>query len=95
MDTPAVQEQLHRLKELLSVPTTDLVWQSRYSTSEEAISDLELLEKGVLNNDQASVDELLFLLAPTGSLQEISISSGWGQEFLDIAAALELELGAR
>jgi hypothetical protein len=28
-------------------------------------------------------------LAPTGSLQEISISSGWGDEFLEIAARFD------
>jgi hypothetical protein len=28
---------------------------------------------------------LIVLFAPTGPIQEVSISSGWGNEFLDLA----------
>ena len=37
----------------------------------------------------AKPDELLFLLLPTNSLQDISIDNGWGDEFLKIADQIE------
>ena len=92
MDIKTVHEQLKRLRELLSQPSTNVFW-STYRNADEVIEDLLLLEKGILNKDQNSIDKLLFLLLPTCDLQEISISSGWGYEFLDIAKALEIALG--
>ena len=92
MDLQTVQKQLKRLRELLSQPSTDVLW-STYRTSDEVIEDLMLIEKGIMIKDPKSIDKLLFLLLPTCDLQEISISSGWGNEFLDIAEALERALG--
>jgi hypothetical protein len=37
----------------------------------------------------AKPDNLLFVLAPTNSLQDISIDNGWGDEFLKIAEQIE------
>ena len=92
MDIIAVKKQLHKLKELLSLPSTDVCW-STYNSPDEVISDLALIENGISNNDPHSIEQLLHLLAPTGNLQEISISSGWGHEFLNIAEALDAALG--
>ena len=91
MNIPEIQKQLFRLKDLLSLPSTDVIWSS-YDSPTEVINELDMLENGILNNDRVSVEKLLFLLAPTGDLQEISISSGWGREFLVIAEALETAL---
>ena len=35
------------------------------------------------------VEVLKLLFAPTGSIQEVSISSGWGQEFLSLSARFD------
>ena len=32
------------------------------------------------------------LFAPTGPVQEVSISSGWGEEFLTLASRFDTEL---
>jgi hypothetical protein len=85
-------KQISRLKILLSLPTTDVIW-SNYNSADEVIKDLEDIEKGLKRSDKNAVDRLYFLLAPTGSLQEISISSGWGNEYLEIAATLEKSVG--
>ena len=86
--------QISMLKDLLLQPSTDVCWSS-YNSSHEAINDLDLLEKRILNNDRTAADKLLFLTAPTNDLQEISISSGWGREFLDISKAIEAALGRK
>ena len=85
-------EQISRLKNLLSLPTTDVIWSS-YNSANEVIKDLEDIEKDLKGGGKNAVDRLCFLLAPTGDLQEIAVNSGWGNEFLDIAAALEKSVG--
>ena len=94
MDIDVAITQISRLKYLLSLPNVDVAW-SRYDCADEVIKDLELLEKGVLNRDEDAISQLLYLLAPTGALQEISIGSGWGEEFLIIADILEVALSKR
>jgi len=92
MEISILQKQLQRLKYLLSQPSTDVSY-SKYISPKEVIDELDLIEKKVLKFDDVAVNKLLFLIAPTGDLQEISISSGWGYEFLDIAEAIERALG--
>ena len=86
--------QLSILKDLLSQPSTDVCWSS-YDSPLEVIRDLNMLEKGIANNDRTSIEKLLFMLAPTNDLQEISICSGWGHEFLGISKAIETVLTER
>ena len=92
MNIDVAIEQISRLKHLLSLPNVDVCW-SKYTYADEVIRDLEFLEKGIINKDENAIDQLLFLLLPTADLQEISISSGWGKEFLVIANTLEVALG--
>lgn len=61
---------------------------------DEVLEELSVLKKGINEGNSDDCKKMLFLLAPTGSLQEISISSGWGDEFLVIAESLEKELEA-
>lgn len=93
MDVEVVQKQLSRMRFLLTQPDTDVCW-STYNSADEVIRELDLLEKGITNGDYNDIQRLIFLLVPTGDLQEISISSGWGDEFIDIAESLESALGS-
>ncbi|MCL2810927.1 MAG: hypothetical protein FWD25_03450 [Clostridia bacterium] len=88
MDMKVATEQISRLNCLLSLPSTDVCW-SKYMNATEAIEELESLRIGIEKQDKNAIDRLLFLLLPTGDLQEISISSGWGEEFLTIAEILQ------
>ena len=83
--------QLNRLKKYLLHPDTDISW-SYIDDVNEIIERIDLLEKGIRNGNDTAFKELLYLLAPTNDLQEISISSGWGDEFLDIAESLEKQI---
>ena len=94
MDIEAVVKQISRLKYLLSLPSTDVCW-STYNSAFEVIDELESLRAQIEKQDENARQRILFLLAPTGDLQEISLSSGWGYEFLEIAEALENALGKR
>ena len=91
MDVDTVNKQLLLLRHLLLMPNTDVSWSS-YNGADEVISDLDNIQEGLLINDKASKDRLRLMLAPTGALQEISLSSGWGNEFLEIAESIEKAL---
>ncbi|QQO07619.1 hypothetical protein [Breznakiella homolactica] len=45
--------------------------------------------KAINRNKEIDKEKLLYLLLPTGSLQEISIENGWGEEFLKLASKVE------
>jgi len=81
---------LRRIAELLSRPDVDTAW-SGYEPDElrsEIDSFLEKAGAG-LPLDEAGRDRLRLLFAPTGALQETSLSSGWGQEFVALATRFD------
>jgi len=70
--------------ELVSLPENDFCW-SLWSDRDEAKAELE----GLINSLRAGVlpERMRFavLFAPTGPLQEVSISSGWANTLLKVA----------
>jgi len=81
---------LRRIAELLSRHDVDTVW-SGYEPDElrsEIYSFLERAGTG-LPLDEAGRDRLQLLFAPTGALQETSLSSGWGEEFVELATRFD------
>lgn len=81
-------EILKEVRDIIDSPDTDVAW-SRYNTVEEVVEDLELHIKKMTINEESAIENLKVLFAPTGSLQEISISSGWGCKFLEIASRFD------
>ena len=91
MNPTAVDEVigiLEKVKHVLELPDTDVVW-SRYNSVEEAVEDMNQHIERLRRGDLSKIEDLALLFAPTGSLQEISISSGWGQGFLYLAARFD------
>lgn len=86
-----ITSQLNRLEKLLLRPETDVSW-SNFNCVDEVLNKISALENDINNRKTDSFNELLFLLAPTADLQEISISSGWAEEFLDIAEKIEKQI---
>jgi hypothetical protein len=77
-------EVLGVAKSLLALPRNDFAW-SPWKNADEALREINELigsiERGVLPKQL----QLRVLFAPTGSIQEVSVSSGWGDEFLTLA----------
>lgn len=73
---------LERVQELCS-QSKDSLWSpdSANDLSEYMISAIQSLRKG----KRISLKRLDFLFLPTGSLQDISIDNGWGDEFLELS----------
>ena len=73
---------------ILKLPDMDVAW-SHYNSVEEAVEEINQHIARLRRGDLSKLQDLTLLFAPTGSLQEISISSGWGTPFLDIAARFD------
>ena len=79
---------LRKTKVIIKNTATDVVW-SRFENEEEVIAALDDHLEKLLSHDFDEIMDLIMLFAPTGSLQEISISSGWGTEYLALASEFD------
>jgi hypothetical protein len=71
-------------RELLNNPDNDFLWSSWVDANdavEEVDGILSALRAGVLPGELP----MRVLFAPTGPIQEVSLSSGWGTEFLALS----------
>ncbi len=78
-------EVLQEARAFLARPGNDFVW-SGWEGPDEALRELDEKIAAVLSGPLPERLGVSVLFAPTGPIQEVSISSGWGQAFLAIAA---------
>jgi hypothetical protein len=79
---------LQQVKHIVELPGTDVAW-SRYNIVEEAVEDIDQHIDRLRRGDLSKIEYLTLLFAPTGSLQEISISCGWGERFIYLSARFD------
>ena len=72
---------LEEARRWLALPGNDFVWSS-WADQAAALREVDEGLAAVTRGEQA---DLTILFAPTGDIQEVSLSSGWGQEFLVLA----------
>jgi hypothetical protein len=85
-----VQELITVLKQaraLLALESNDFSWSS-WKDQNRAISEIDSIIAALENG---SIPEIGFLFAPTGPIQEVSLSSGWENEFLELAEQFDKE----
>jgi hemoglobin len=75
---------LQEARSLLARPGNDFAWSS-WSDPEAALRQIDELIAVIEEGQLPDRSELALLFAPTGPLQEVSLNSGWGCEFLDVA----------
>src|ERR1700710_1394807 len=85
MSQEALLDVLREARELLSRSGNDFSW-SRWKSEKDAVADIDGLIGRIDAAETIRLIEIHALFAPTGSLQEVSIDSGWGDQFLDLAA---------
>jgi hypothetical protein len=84
-DIHALLAVLRETRALLALPGNDFTWSSwddQVAALREIDAHIAALERGV-------VPRMAVLYAPTGPLQEVSLSSGWGDRFLALATRFE------
>ena len=70
--------------ELLSLDGNDFAWSS-WENADEAIKEVRSILMKVQSGALPERLEVAVLFAPTGPLQEVSISSGWAEAFLNVS----------
>ena len=80
----AVIKILKNLKRIIETRETNIIY-STFDSIEDLIFDIDTHIQKLNDEDFSKIDDLILLFAPTSDLQEISISSGWSKQFLDIS----------
>src|SRR6476620_7083614 len=75
---------LLEVRGLLARPDNDFAWSS-WNDQQAALAEIDSLIADVRCGRLSKMTlDVLFL--PTGPIQEVSVSRGWGQEFVEIAS---------
>jgi len=83
---------LQEAKELLGLTGNEFVWSS-WENAEQAKAEIQSHIEKLESGDYSSLEDLKLLFAPTGSIQEVSVNSGWGKKFLTVADKFDHEVG--
>ena len=75
---------LREAQRLLQLPTNDFAWSS-WKDAAQATSEIDKYVEKIESDDFSSSLEMSVLFGPTGPIQEVSLSSGWGDPFLKLA----------
>ena len=84
MKQDALLTVLRETRLLLARPENNFVWSS-WEDSEAALREIDALIASVCSGALPDPHQLTVLFAPTGPIQEVSIDSGWGETFLELA----------
>lgn len=77
-------EVLHSSIELLSIEDNDFSWSS-WENQAAAVAEVRSLLSVVEAGELPDRINISVLFAPTGPIQEVSLSSGWADPFLKVA----------
>ncbi len=78
---------LREARAFLALESNDFLWSS-WRDQNQAISEIDSIIRELENG---LVPDMRVLFAPTGPVQEVSLSSGWEQEFLELAERFDKE----
>lgn len=73
-----------RTREALARPDNDFSWSS-WRNADDALAEVDAILIALRAGKRPGALQMSVLFAPTGPIQEVSLSSGWGDEFLKLA----------
>ena len=79
---------LREAQGILRRPENDFGW-SKWDDAMTAVTEIDSHIAAIERGDISKLSDLVLLFAPTSSIQEVSLSSGWGDEFLVLAARFD------
>ena len=82
---------LKKTKAIIKNRDIGVAW-SRFDSEDDVIVALDDHIENLIFHNFSNIWDLMILFAPTGSLQEISISSGWGAEYLALASEFDVAI---
>ena len=88
MERDAVLNILQETRALLARPENNFDW-SGWADGEAALKEIDSLISSVRTGALSDPKQFVWLFGPTGPVQEVSLSSGWGDEFLELATRID------
>ncbi|MFF7251459.1 hypothetical protein ACFZBU_47290 [Embleya sp. NPDC008237] len=82
---PQLVEIIDELLAIVRSGPQDVDWQPYYDNEQELVDDLHDHAERMRHGDDSRLPELKFSLLPTGDLNEIAFSSGWGHHYVRLA----------
>lgn len=80
---------LREARAYLAIPENDYSWSS-WEDASAALEELDQRIADIESGDLPAELDLTVLFAPTGPIQEVSLSSGWAYEFLSLAERFDV-----
>jgi len=87
-DLQGLIDVMRETRRLLAFPENDFAW-SAWRNQQTALGEMD---EHIRTLERGSVPNLSDLFLPTGRVQEVSLSSGWGEEFLRLAERFDREI---
>jgi len=84
-------EVLREAREFLARPGNDYAWSS-WEDASEALREIDGIISRIESGDIPNRSDIEVLFLPTGPIQEVSVSSGWGREFVDLANRFDMAI---
>jgi len=84
-------EILESVKKLILEPRTDISW-STFDSKDELIFEIDTHIQQLKLEDFSKVKDLILLFAPTSDFQEISLSSGWSNHYLNLSERFDIAI---
>ena len=78
---------LREARAWLALEGNDFSWSS-WRDQNQAISEIDSI---ITKLENGSIPDMRVLFAPTGPIQEVSLSSGWGNKFMELAERFDQE----
>jgi len=91
-DIEEIIKILYEIRSIVDSNQTDVGW-SKYNSVQKVLSEIDTHINKLKNNDLSNLYELEILFGPTGSFQEISISSGWEDKYINISSRFNKAIG--
>jgi hypothetical protein len=86
-------EVLREARQFLSRPDNDFAWSS-WEDAPAALGEIDGIITRIESGDMPKRSDIEVLFLPTGPIQEVSVSSGWGQEFCELATRFDTAIAS-
>lgn len=93
MNKDALIDIFERARDLVARPENDFAWSS-WRDTEHALEEIDGIITQLQRGETPSEAQMTLMFAPTGRMQELSMSSGWGNRFLQLATEFDAAIEA-
>ena len=91
-DLAALLDIFYRARDLVALPNNDFAWSS-WPNSDAALAEIDGIIAQLRRGELPDEMQMIMMFAPTGRMQELSMSSGWGNRFLQLASEFDIAVG--